>query len=129
MIDVLGVLLNIDMQSFQRPDGSDGAESFSTPTPPAPAPSTSTPHPTPAPVPTPAPAASSSAAEDVAMDEEDEEEDEEKKAKEQALQQKQIGNDAYKKRDFDAAAAAFEKAWDLWPKDVSFLTNLSGKNS
>lgn len=62
--------------------------------------------------------------------EEPEEEDEdaiaEKKAKAEALAEKAKGNDAYKNRKFDVAIAAFEKAWDLWPKDVTFLTNLSG---
>jgi hypothetical protein len=68
-------------------------------------------------------------AEDVKMEEpegEDEDAIAEKKAKEEALAEKAKGNDAYKKRKFDVAIAAFEKAWDLWPKDVTFLTNLSG---
>lgn len=62
--------------------------------------------------------------------EEPEEEDpdvlEEKKAKAEAEAQKKIGSEAYKKREFETAAAAFEKAWDSWPKDITFLTNLSG---
>ena len=57
---------------------------------------------------------------------EDAEAIEEKKAKAAAEEQKKIGSDAYRKRDFETAAAAFEKAWQLWPKDVTFLTNLSG---
>ncbi|KAF8076017.1 activator of Hsp70 and Hsp90 chaperone [Lyophyllum atratum] len=32
--------------------------------------------------------------------------------------------DAYKQRNFDEAAKQFQRAWDLWPKDVTFLTNL-----
>lgn len=59
-------------------------------------------------------------------EEDDPEAIEEKKVKAAAEEQKKIGSDAYRKRDFETAAAAFEKAWDLWPKDVTFLTNLSG---
>ena len=59
-------------------------------------------------------------------EEEDEDAIAEKKAKESALAEKNKGNAAYKERKFDLAIAAFEKAWDLWPKDVTFLTNLSG---
>lgn len=59
-------------------------------------------------------------------EEEDEDAIAEKKAKESALVEKNKGNAAYKERKFDIAIAAFEKAWDLWPKDVTFLTNLSG---
>ena len=65
---------------------------------------------------------------DAAEEEEDEEAREEKKAKAEAEEQKKVGSEAYKKRDFDAAAAAFSKAWELWPKDITFLTNLSGES-
>ena len=57
---------------------------------------------------------------------EPEEEDEEQKAKAQALKEKQLGSEAYKTRNFAAAEAHFSKAWDTWPKDITFLTNLAG---
>jgi len=40
---------------------------------------------------------------------------------------KKFGADAYKKRDFATAITHFTKAWDTWPKDISFLTNLAGE--
>ena len=127
MIEVMGVLMGIDLQAFERPEGSgDSGPSQSnqapSSTPPEPSASSSA-----------APQSSSSAKieEDVPMEEPEPEEDtpeaiEEKKDKAAAEEQKKIGNDAYRKRDFDAAGAAFEKAWELWPKDTTFLTNLSG---
>lgn len=57
------------------------------------------------------------------MDEADAEEAKAKKAAEDA---KKAGSEAYKKRNFDEAAQLFEKAWELWPKDITFLTNLGG---
>jgi len=50
--------------------------------------------------------------------------DEEAQAKKEAEAAKKAGNEAYKKREFDEAATQFSKAWDLWPKDITFLTNL-----
>lgn len=50
--------------------------------------------------------------------------DDEAKAKKDAEAAKKVGNEAYKKRDFEVAAENFQKAWDLWPKDITFLTNL-----
>ncbi|KAH8118488.1 chaperone [Phellopilus nigrolimitatus] len=127
MIEVMGVLMGIDMQAFSRPEGSgddfppqaksQASPSFSSSSS-RPSPSSYTPRPS-----------SSKVQEDVPMAEPEEEEDpdviEEKKAKAGAEEQKKIGSEAYRKRDFETAAAAFEKAWDLWPKDVTFLTNLS----
>ena len=49
---------------------------------------------------------------------------EEKKAQADAEAQKKIGSEAYKKRDFATAASAFGKAWEIWPKDITFLSNL-----
>ena len=54
---------------------------------------------------------------------------EERRLKAEAEAQKAAGSDAYRKRDFATAAAAYEKAWEIWPKDVTFLTNLSGAYS
>jgi stress-induced-phosphoprotein 1 len=53
--------------------------------------------------------------------------DEEALAKKEAETAKKMGNEAYKKRDFEEAATQFSKAWDLWPKDITFLTNLGGE--
>merc|ERR1712137_1197678 len=41
----------------------------------------------------------------------------------EALEEKDKGNAAYKKRDFDAAIAHYDKAIELNPKEMSFLTN------
>jgi len=41
----------------------------------------------------------------------------------EALAEKDKGNAAYKKRDFDAAIAHYDKAFELNPKEMSFLTN------
>ncbi|KAI0260926.1 chaperone [Gloeopeniophorella convolvens] len=125
MIDVLGALMGIDMQGFSRPEGSDDlppgvpTASTSTASPPS--------SPPPAARPSPAPAASSSKApepEDVKMAEEDAEEDDDAEARKAAEAEKKLGADAYKKRELDAAVTHFSKAWELWPKDITFLTNL-----
>lgn len=119
MIDVLGALMGIDMQGFARPEGSDevpegvstsdpfSSTSTFTPAqpPPAPAPSKSTPTP---------------AQEDVEM----EADDEEAAQKKQGEAAKKAGSEAYKKRDFAEAAKQFSAAWDVYPKDVTYLTNL-----
>jgi hypothetical protein len=125
MIDVLGVLMGVDMQGFSREEGSDElppavakAETASPPSSPPPKPAASTSKPTPPP-PAPQP-------EDVEMTKEDQEEEAAKKEAEAA---KKAGSGAYKKRDFEEAAKNFEKAWDVWPKDITFLTNLGGMQS
>ncbi|KAJ8462951.1 hypothetical protein ONZ45_g17748 [Pleurotus djamor] len=123
-IDVLGVAMGIDMQGFTRPEGSDevppevSASSSSSFTPPPSQPSASTSEPPSVPE----PPASASVTEDVEMDEADLEEEQAKKEAEAA---KKEGADAYKKRNFPEAIEKFSKAWDLWPKDVTFLTNLA----
>lgn len=116
--------MGLDMQGFSREEGSDElppglskanmATPPSSPPPPKPAPSPSSSKPVPTPAAEP---------EDVEMAEEDQEEAQAKKEAEAA---KKVGNEAYKKRDFETAAENFQKAWDIWPKDVSFLTNLGG---
>jgi stress-induced-phosphoprotein 1 len=120
MIDVLGVLMGIDMQGFTRPEGSGELPSEVRPSSPPqfPPASTSAP-PKPKTEPVPAPAE-----EDVQMDDVDVEEVKAKKAAEQA---KKAGNEAYKRRDFDEAIKQFEHAWDVWPQDITFLTNLGGE--
>ncbi|OAX43102.1 TPR-like protein [Rhizopogon vinicolor AM-OR11-026] len=123
MIDVLGVAMGIDMQGFSREDGSDelppGLTQATPPSPPKPA-TPSTPSPsastskTPARTPAPEP-------EDVEMTEED---TDEAKAKAEALAAKAQGSEHYKAQRFVEAAECFSKAWDLWPKDITFLGNL-----
>lgn len=123
MIDVLGALMGIDMQGFSRDEGSDvlppgvkeeeaayASQSTSSP-PPAPSASTSKPTPKPA------------TDEDVEMDDED------ARAKKESELEKQTGAAAYKARDFPKAAEHFAKAWEVWPKDVTYLTNLGGELS
>ena len=53
--------------------------------------------------------------------------DEEAAAKGEAEAEKKKGSEAYKKRDLEAAETHFSRAWEVWPKDITFLTNLSGK--
>ena len=127
MIDVLGALMGIDMQGFSRPDGSDEV-------PPGVPKSAASPPSSPRPAkPTPSSATSSSKVhepEDVKMAEADQaeaEEDEDAAVKKEAEAEKKLGADAYKKRDFATAITHFTKAWDTWPKDVAFLTNLAGE--
>lgn len=128
MIDVLGALMGIDMQAFNRPEGSDELpEGFSKVDPSAP---TSSPPPPQQAASSSQPSASTSAppppaSEDVEMDEEVAEE---AKAKKEAGEAKRIGGEAYKKRNFDEALQQFQKAWDLWPKDITFLTNSAGEH-
>lgn len=123
MISVLGVLMGIDMQGFARDEGSDelppGMNKTEPPTSSSrPAASTSAP----------APSRPAPPQEDVKMAEpEEDEDDEEAIAKKAALSEKAKGNESYKKRQFDEAIASFTKAWDTWPKDITFLTNKAGK--
>jgi stress-induced-phosphoprotein 1 len=119
MIDVLGALMGIDMQGFSRPEGSDEV-------PPGVPGSAASPPSSPPPSAKPAPAASSSKVreqEDVKMAEA---EDEDVAAKKAAEAEKKLGAEAYKKRDLTAAVTHFNKAWDTWPKDITYLTNLAG---
>ena len=41
----------------------------------------------------------------------------------EALKEKEAGNEAYKKRSFDEAISHYDRALELYDKDVSFLTN------
>ncbi len=128
MIECMGVLMGIDLQAFGK-DGADGDTPFgaSASSPPPRTPS-SNPTSTSKPGST---ASSSRVQEDVSMAEEEEvdpEAAEEKKLKVEAEVLKKTGGDAYRKRDFSAAIAAYEKAWEIYPKDVTYLTNLSGRD-
>lgn len=134
MIDVLGALMGIDMQGFGRDEGSDTLPPGVSPTSPPTSPQSQS-------KPTFAQRASSSSSktpppaakveeEDVEMDDADDEEAQAKKAEAQAKKaaeaEKKLGAEAYKTREFEAAATHFSKAWELWPKDITFLTNLGG---
>lgn len=119
MMSVLSVLLGIDMtmgaggdDSAQRPGTSrEQEEDVAMPDAPSSKPASSTeqkkqPEPEPEPEPV------------------DEEAAAKQKAKEQADEEKKLGTENYKKRQFDEAIAHYEKAWELH-KDVTYLTNLS----
>ena len=116
MIQVLGALMGVDMQGFSGDNVPDDirAQAEASPSSPPPKPQS----------PPPKPAAAEPPQEDVEMEEVDEEE---AKAKKEALEAKAAGAAAYKAKDFETAATHFSKAWDLWPKDITFLTNLGGK--
>ncbi|KAL7282027.1 hypothetical protein ACG7TL_003494 [Trametes sanguinea] len=117
MIDVLGALMGLDMQGFTREEGSNEMPPGVSPEQPAAgssasASSSKTPEP-----PKPEPPKQ----EDVEMAEPDEDAE----AKKEAEEEKKKGADAYKSRDFDNAIVHFQKAWDIYPKDITFLTNLA----
>lgn len=121
MIEVLGALMGVDMAANTREEGSsDLPEGFKEAPRPA-SPPAYQPSPTPSssrptePAPTPP-------KEEEAM----EVDGEEVQAKKDALAAKAAGTEAYKKREFDEAIAQFEKAWDLYPKDITFLNNAGG---
>ncbi|KAJ9480164.1 Heat shock protein STI1 [Pseudozyma hubeiensis] len=126
MIQVMGVLMGIDLQAFERPEGSDELpadlenrrEDIQNQT----AASSSSAKPQPAATSAPEvemkdaqPSSSSAPVE--------EEEDEDKKAKAAADAEKKLGNERYMKRDFDSAIPHYQKAWDLH-KDITYLNNL-----
>ena len=48
--------------------------------------------------------------------------------KKEAEELKAKGNAAYKAKKFDEAVELYQKAWEVYPKDVTFLTNLSGEH-
>jgi stress-induced-phosphoprotein 1 len=98
-LQVMSVLLGIDM-SF----GQDGPSGGDTPMPDAkPAPPKKEPTPEPEP--------------------EDEESIAKRKAQEAGDAEKKIGNEFYKKKEFDQAIEHYEKAWEL-NKDVTYLNNI-----
>ncbi|KAK4984752.1 Hsp90 cochaperone [Elasticomyces elasticus] len=115
MLQVMSVLLGIDMQ-FGNPGEAEGAESAGAkeveedvPMPDAPggAPKKEM----------------QSEPETQPEQTEDEEAVAAKKAKEEAEQEKKLGTENYKKRQFDAAIEHYSKAWELH-KDITYLTNL-----
>ena len=122
MIEVLGVLMGVDMAATTREEGSnDMPEGFQAPPAASSSPSTTGPSPSTSSQTQSTPAPAPAKEEDVEMEDE-----EEAKAKKEALAAKATGAAAYKQRDFETAIAEFSKAWEIWPKDITFLTNLSG---
>ena len=45
----------------------------------------------------------------------------------QSLEEKELGNAAYKRKDFETALEHYGKAIELDPTNMSFLTNRAGK--
>ncbi|CED85558.1 Molecular co-chaperone STI1 [Phaffia rhodozyma] len=119
MIQVIGVLMGVDLNAFERPEGSSFDPANPEASEPAPA-SAPKPKETPAPAPskpTPAPAKEPEA--------EPMEVDEDAQAKAEAEASKKKGNETYKARKFEEAIEHYQMAWSVWPKDISFLTNLA----
>jgi len=113
-LQVMGVLLGVDMQMGMPPEGAPAGSNQPTeaeedvPMPDArpqsnPPPQAKEPEPEPEP--------------------EDEDAIAAKKAKEEAEEEKKLGTENYKKRQFDEAISHYSKAWDLH-KDITYLTNL-----
>lgn len=46
--------------------------------------------------------------------------------KQLALNEKELGNQAYKKREFDVALGHYDKAYELDNSNITFLTNKAG---
>ncbi|KAL4897474.1 hypothetical protein BDV59DRAFT_167795 [Aspergillus ambiguus] len=111
-LQVMSVLLGIDMNFGAPPEAAAGASSAAEPQEDVPMPDRR-PEPKKAPEPAPQPE----------PEPEDEETAAKKKAQEAGDAEKKIGNDFYKKRQFDEAIEHYSKAWELH-KDVTYLNNL-----
>ncbi|KAI9734242.1 MAG: Hsp90 cochaperone [Cirrosporium novae-zelandiae] len=113
-LQVMSVLLGIDM-SFANPPGGEASAPTEakedTPMTDAPPPYSKTEEPPKAPEP------------ELEPEPEDEEAIAKRKAKEEADAEKKLGNDSYKKRQFDEAIEHYNKAWELH-QDITYLTNL-----
>lgn len=101
-LQVMSVLLGIDM-NFGAPDASEAGGSQEAPKPPPQAKKAPEPEPEPEP--------------------QDEGTLAKKKAQEAGDAEKKIGNDFYKKKQFDEAIEHYNKAWEL-NKDVTYLNNI-----
>lgn len=128
----MGVLMGIDLNAFERPEGADFDPSnpdASAPPPAAsstPAASSSAPPPPTASTSKPAPA--TKVPEPKEEEAEPMEVDDDASHKAESLELKSKGNAAYKSRQFEEAIELYEKAWETWPKDISYLTNLAGES-
>jgi stress-induced-phosphoprotein 1 len=110
MLQVLGVLMGIDLETRDAPPTGPNVQEYAMPDAP---PASSRPEQKKAPEPEPEPE----------VEEIDEEALEKKKAKEAADKEKALGTENYKKRNFDDAIAHYSKAWELY-KDITYLNNL-----
>ncbi|KAK4686218.1 stress-induced-phosphoprotein 1, partial [Tremellales sp. Uapishka_1] len=125
MMSVLGVMMGIDMEAMERPQGSnemppsfkqEPSEDIEMPS----SSSSSRPAPTPSKsAPAPAPAKEEPVEESMEVD------DPSIEAKKQAGELKVQGNAAYKAKRFDEAIELYTKAWEVSPTDATYLTNLS----
>ena len=112
VMQALGVLLNL---KFRTPTSEDTEMPESSPSPSSPPERKRAAEPEPVKVPEPEP-------EPEPM-ELTEEEREKKERKAQAVSEKELGNAAYKKKDFDTAIAHYTKAMELDDEDISYLMN------
>lgn len=120
--------MGVDLNAFERPEGSnfDPSNPGASAPPAASAASSSTPaasESAPKATPSPPPPTKKAAPEPEPM-----EVDEDATAKAEAESLKKQGNETYKARKFDEAIKLYEKAWETWPKDISYLTNLAGQS-
>lgn len=110
MLQVMSVLLGIDMQFGNPSDAAGGEQSRQAePEEDVPMPDVKPREEQKAPEPEPEP--------------EDEEAIAKREAKAKADEEKKLGTENYKKRQFDAAIEHYTKAWELY-KDITYLTNL-----
>ncbi|XWS61933.1 hypothetical protein CRYUN_Cryun07bG0167300 [Craigia yunnanensis] len=107
VMQALGVLLNV---KFQAHGGGDDMEVSEADSPPHPSPSQPAKEEVKKPEPEPEPM-------------EITEEKEKKEKKEKALKEKEAGNAAYKKKDFETAIQHYTKAMELDDEDISYITN------
>lgn len=114
-IQVMGVMMGVDMDMMSGGMGGDvpRGEAEEDVSMPDVRPSSTRPQKAPEPEPEPEP--------------EDEEAIAKKKAKAEADEEKAKGTVEYKKRNFDAAIAHYQKAWDTH-KDIAYLNNLGAAN-
>ncbi|KAH8813151.1 hypothetical protein F5884DRAFT_671214 [Xylogone sp. PMI_703] len=116
MIQVLGVLMGVDMDFAGAPPGGPGAES-----------SGQKEHEEDVPMPDLRPEPKVEETKEPEPEPEPEPMDEEAaakaKAKAEADEEKRLGTEQYKKRNFDEAIAHYSKAWELH-KDITYLNNL-----
>ncbi|KAB2067134.1 hypothetical protein ERO13_A09G195100v2 [Gossypium hirsutum] len=108
VMQALGVLLNVKFKA----GGGDDMEVPEADSPPAPSQPAKQESKKPDPVPEPEPEPM-----------EITEEKEKKEKKEKALKEKETGNDAYKKKDFETAIQHYTKAMEIDDEDISYITN------